>query len=137
MLQLNLTGSFLFSQTVLTNGMKRANGAIYNIASIASFMGRPNRRACVAGETGVLGLTRAMAADPSGKKIRVNAIAPGMIASPFSQPFGEAADTGMAWAQEKLIGRWGHSDGAAGAAVYLGCDESTFATGAEFQVQGG
>ncbi len=69
-------------------------GNIINVASIASFMGRPNRVAYVAAKSGVLGLTRAMAADLSGKNIRVNAIAPGMIASPFNQSFAEADDTG-------------------------------------------
>lgn len=137
MLRINLTGPFICAQAVLPDMVKRGQGNIINIASIASFMGRPNRCAYVAAKTGVLGLTRAMAADLSGKNIRVNAIAPGMIASPFNQSFAEAEDTGTAWAEENLIGRWGQPEDIAGAAVYLASDESSFVTGAEFKIEGG
>jgi NAD(P)-dependent dehydrogenase (short-subunit alcohol dehydrogenase family) len=137
MLRINLTGPFICSQAVLPDMVKRGKGVIINIASIASFMGRPNRCAYVAAKTGVLGLTRAMAADLAGKNIRVNAIAPGMIASPFNQSFAEAADTGPAWAQENLIGRWGQPDDIAGVAVFLASEESSFVTGAEFKIEGG
>lgn len=137
MLRINLTGPFLCAQAVLPNMIGRGAGNIINLASIASFMGRPNRCAYVAAKSGVLGLTRAMAADLAGKNIRVNAIAPGMIASPFNQSFAEASDTGPAWAQENLMERWGQPEDIAGAAVFLACDDSSFVTGTEIKVEGG
>lgn len=137
MLQVNLTGPFLCSQAVLPDMVKRGSGNIINVASIASFMGRPNRVAYVAAKTGVLGLTRAMAADLAGKNIRVNAIAPGMIASPFNQTFAENSETGPAWAQENLIGRWGQPTDISGAAVFLASDDAGFITGAEIKIEGG
>ena len=137
MLRINLTGPFVCAQAVLPNMVGRGSGKIINLASIASFMGRPNRCAYVAAKTGVLGLTRAMAADLAGMNIRVNAIAPGMIASPFNQSFAEASDTGPAWAEENLVGRWGQPEDIAGAAVFLASDESSFVTGAEIKVEGG
>lgn len=137
MLQVNLTGPFLCSQAVLPDMVKRGSGNIINVASIASFMGRPNRVAYVAAKTGVLGLTRAMAADLAGKNIRVNAIAPGMIASPFNQTFAENSETGPAWAQENLIGRWGQPTDISGAAVFLASEEAGFITGAEIKIEGG
>lgn len=137
MLQINLTGPFLCAQAVVPHMLAGGGGRIINLASIASFMGRPNRCAYVAAKTGLLGLTRAMAADMAGKNIRVNAIAPGMIASPFNQSFAEADDTGPAWAQENLIGRWGQPQDIAGAAVFLASDDSGFVNGAEIKVDGG
>lgn len=137
MLQINLTGPFLCAQAVVPHMLAGGGGRIINLASIASFMGRPNRCAYVAAKTGLLGLTRAMAADMAGKNIRVNAIAPGMIASPFNQSFAEADDTGPAWAQENLIGRWGQPQDIAGAAVFLASDDSDFVNGAEIKVDGG
>jgi NAD(P)-dependent dehydrogenase (short-subunit alcohol dehydrogenase family) len=137
MLQINLTGPFLCSQAVVPSMIERGGGKIINLVSIASFMGRPNRCAYVAAKTGLLGLTRAMATDLSPKNIRVNAIAPGMIASPFNQSFSEAGDTGPAWAEENLRGRWGQPDDIAGAAVFLASDDSDFVNGSEIKVEGG
>ena len=137
MIRINLTGPFVCAQAVLPNMVGRGSGKIINLASIASFVGRPNRCAYVAAKSGVLGLTRAMAADLAGKNIQVNAIAPGMIASPFNQSFAEASDTGPAWAKENLVGRWGRPEDITGAAVFLASDESSFVTGAEIKVEGG
>lgn len=137
MLSINLTGPFICAQAVIPHMITQGSGKIINLASIASFMGRPNRCAYVAAKSGVLGLTRAMAADLAGKNIRVNAIAPGMIASPFNQSFAEANDTGPAWAQENLLGRWGQPEDIAGAAVFLASDESSFVTGSEIKIEGG
>jgi len=137
MLAINLTGPFLCAQAVIPHMVEQGSGNIINLASIASFMGRPNRCAYVAAKTGLLGLTRAMAADLAGKNIRVNAIAPGMIASPFNQSFAEAEETGTAWAEENLIGRWGQPEDIGGAAVFLASDESSFVNGAEIKIEGG
>lgn len=137
MLDINLGGPFFCSQAVLPQMLKQKSGNIINVASIASFMGRPNRVAYVAAKSGVLGLTRAMAADLSGKNIRVNSIAPGMVASPFNQNFAEADDTGPAWASENLIGRWGQPEDIAGAAIFLASDDSSFITGSEIKIEGG
>ncbi len=137
MIGINLTGPFLCAQAVIPHMVERGSGNIINIASIASFMGRPNRCAYVAAKTGVLGLTRAMAADLAGKNVRVNAIAPGMIASPFNQSFAESSDSGPAWAQENLVGRWGQPEDIGGAAVFLASDESSFVNGAEIKIEGG
>lgn len=137
MLRINLTGPFLCAQAVIPQMLEQGSGNIINFGSIASFMGRPNRVAYVAAKAGVLGLTRAMAADLAGKNIRVNTIAPGMIASPFNQTFAEASDTGPAWAEENLIGRWGQPEDIAGAAVYLASEESGFVAGSEIKIEGG
>lgn len=137
MIAINLTGPFLCSRAAIPHMVAQGAGSIINLGSIASFTGRPNRCAYVAAKSGVLGLTRAMAADLAGKNVRVNTIAPGMIASPFNKSFAEAPETGEAWAGENLIGRWGQPEDIAGAAVFLASDESSFVTGSEIKIEGG
>lgn len=137
MIAINLTGPFLCARAAIPHMLAQGGGNIINLGSIASFAGRPNRVAYVAAKSGVLGLTRAMAADLAGKNVRVNTIAPGMIASPFNQSFAEAPDTGKAWADENLIGRWGQPEDIAGAAVFLASDDSSFVTGSEIKIEGG
>ncbi|MEX0802345.1 MAG: glucose 1-dehydrogenase [Candidatus Binatia bacterium] len=137
MIDINLSGPFHCAQAVVPAMAANGGGVIINLCSIASYMGRPNRCAYVAAKTGLLGLTRAMAMDLSPKKIRVNAIAPGMVASPFNMSFAEAEETGDAWAGENLSGRWGQPEDIAGAAVFLASDESSFVNGSEIKVEGG
>ncbi|WP_292294657.1 glucose 1-dehydrogenase [Marivita sp.] len=137
MIAINLTGPFLCSRAVIPHMVAQGSGNIINLGSIASFTGRPNRCGYVAAKSGVLGLTRAMAADLAGKNVRVNTIAPGMIASPFNKSFAEAPDTGEAWAGENLVGRWGQPADIAGAAVYLASDDSSFVNGSEIKIEGG
>ncbi len=137
MIDVNLSGPFVCSQAVIPSMVDNGGGTIINLCSIASFVGRPNRAGYVAAKTGLLGLTRAMAIDIGGKNIRVNAIAPGMIASPFNQSFAEAEETGDSWAEDNVMGRWGQPDDISGAAVFLASEESGFLTGSEIKVEGG
>ena len=116
----NLDGASI----VVSNVVNEGGGSIINVCSIASYMGRPNRCAYVAAKSGRLGLTRTMAIDLAPKNIRVNGISPGMIASPFNQRFSESEETGSAWANDNLVGRWGNPDDMNGAVVFLASDES-------------
>jgi len=137
MIGINLTGPFLCSRALVPYMIGQGSGAVIHLASIASFMGRPDRVAYVAAKTGVLGLTRAMAVDLGGTGVRVNAIAPGMIATPFNAMFADDPETGPRWARENCVGRWGTPEDIANAAVFLASDESAFMTGADIKVDGG
>ena len=137
MLGINLSGPFYCSQAIVPKMISSGGGSIINICSIASYMGRPNRCAYVAAKSGLLGLTRTMSIDLAPKNIRVNGISPGMIASPFNQRFSEDEETGSAWANDDLIGRWGNPDDINGAVVFLASDESSFITGSDIKVEGG
>lgn len=137
MIDINLTSPFLCSRAVVPYMVKRGSGKIINLASIASFMGRPDRVAYVAAKTGVLGLTRAMAVDLASAGIRVNAIAPGMISTPFNSMFADDPEKGPMWAKENFVGRWGTPQDIANTAVFLASDEFDFMTGTEIKVDGG
>ncbi|GAA3840242.1 SDR family oxidoreductase [[Pseudomonas] carboxydohydrogena] len=135
MIQTNLTGPFLCSRAVVPFMKRAGRGRIINTASIASFVGRPNRVAYVSAKSGLLGMTRAMAIDLGPLGITCNAIAPGSINSPMNA--AQAADAEHDWGKETPMGRWGTAEDIANAAVFLALDESGYITGAELKVDGG
>ena len=137
MISVNLTAPFLASQAVIPHMIRNGKGKIINFGSIASFMGRPDRVAYVAAKTGVLGLTRALAVDLTGKNINVNTICPGLISTPFNQKFAEDPVHGEAWGKETIVGRWGVPSDISGAAVFLSSDDADFINGSEIKIDGG
>jgi NAD(P)-dependent dehydrogenase (short-subunit alcohol dehydrogenase family) len=135
MIATNLTGPFFCARAVSPFMIRGGGGRIINTASIASFVGRPNRVAYVSAKSGLLGMTRALAIDLGGSGITVNAIAPGSINSPMNA--SQAADADHDWGKETPVGRWGTPEDIANAALFLALDESSYITGAELKVDGG
>ena len=137
MIAVNLTGPYLSCKAVIPHMIKQGKGKIVNFGSIASFMGRPDRVGYVAAKSGVLGLTRALAVDLTGKNINVNTICPGLISTPFNKKYAEDPTHGEAWGKETIVGRWGLPTDIVGAAVFLSSDESDFINGTEIKIDGG
>lgn len=135
MIGTNLTGPFFCSRAVVPFMERGGSGRIINTASIASFVGRPDRVAYVAAKSGLLGMTRAMAIDLGRMGITVNALAPGSINSPMNAE--HAVDEEHDWGKETPVGRWGTAEDVANAAVFLALDASSYITGAEIKVDGG
>ena len=135
MIATNLTGPFFCARAVVPYMQRAGFGRIINTASIASFVGRPNRVAYVSAKSGLLGMTRAMAIDLGGDGITVNALIPGSINSPMNA--AQAQDRDHDWGQETPVGRWGVPEDVANAAVFLALDESSYITGAEIKIDGG
>jgi len=111
-------------------------GSIVNIASAAAFLGVPNAMIYAGVKAGVLGLTRAAAAELGPRRVRVNAICPGSI-----QTEGVRINVDPATAAKRLartpLGRLGEVDDVAAAALFLACDESRWVTGESLLVDGG
>jgi len=137
MLDVNLTGHFLCCQSVLPHMLQAGYGRIVNMASIAGSVGRPNRVGYVAAKGGLLAMTRALAADIAGENITVNALAPGMIASPMNRAVKEDPKFGDNWNNDNLVRRWGKPEDVAGIAAFLASDEAAFITGETINVDGG
>jgi 2-keto-3-deoxy-L-fuconate dehydrogenase len=139
---INMTAMFRTIRAVLPGMLARGGGAIVNVSSIASSVkGIPNRFAYGATKAGVIGLTKAVAADFVGQGVRCNAICPGTIDTPsLQQRLHDTGDYGAAQAAfvaRQPMGRLGRAEEIAKLALYLGSDESSFTTGAVHVIDGG
>lgn len=117
--------------------MKKAGGSIINITSINSVRGFPGNPGYVAAKAGLSGLTRALASDYAGDGIRVNALAPGYVATEMTAK--SFADPAMHEDRRRhtMLGRWGQPDDMVGAAIFLASSASAYVTGQELFVDGG
>lgn len=134
----NARGTFLCSRAALPRMIDAGGGSIVNMASIAALVGLRNRAAYCASKGAVLAFTRALAVDHIGAGIRVNAICPGTVDSPWVARL--IADNGER--REDLIarqpmGRLGTPEEIADAVVYLASDAGAFITGVQFVIDGG
>lgn len=141
LMSVNLKGVFLCSKYCLPELIKSGAGRIVNTSSYTAAVGIPNRAAYVASKGGVSALTRAMALDHVDQGIRVNAVAPGTINSPyFDKIVNESPDPRAVL--DELNGRapmhrMGRPEEIAQAIVWLASQESSFATGSVLTVDGG
>jgi len=115
---------------------RRGGGSIVNLSSVSAFHPAKDSIAYSALKAGVVGLTRAAAIELSPRKIRVNAIAPGMIGTPASiAQFDEAT---MAVRQAQMpLGRFGEPEEIAALAAFLASDDSSYVQGAVITADGG
>lgn len=126
----NLTGTFHGIKAAIPAMKQSRGGSIINISSIAGMRGYEQISAYSASKFGVIGLTKSAALDLGPHRIRVNAVLPGVISTPMT------ADTPIDMSRVPL-GRMGHPGEVADLVLYLASDESSFATGAEFVLDGG
>jgi len=141
-MNVNLRSMYLVTRAFLPGMLAQNKGSIINMASIASSMrGLPNR--CVYGtsKAAVIGLTKSIAADYVKQGIRCNAVCPGTIDTPsLAGRINALADPVQArrdFIARQPMGRLGTVEDMAPLFVYLASDESEFATGTTFAVDGG
>ncbi|WP_341208258.1 SDR family oxidoreductase [uncultured Sphingomonas sp.] len=139
---INMTAMMRTIRAVLPGMLAAGGGAIVNMSSIASAVkGIPNRFAYTATKAGVIGITKAVAADFVGQGIRCNAICPGTVDTPSLQQ--RLRDTGdyeaaqQAFVARQPMGRLGRAEEIAALVAYLGSDEAAFTTGAVHVIDGG
>lgn len=111
-------------------------GSIINIASAAAFLGLPNAMVYAGVKAGVLGLTRAAAAEPGPQRVRVNAVCPGSILTEGVRINLDAATAAKRLARTPL-GRMGEVGDVACAALFLASDDSGWMTDESVLVDGG
>jgi NAD(P)-dependent dehydrogenase (short-subunit alcohol dehydrogenase family) len=137
----NVTGTFLASKAVIPGMLTRGYGSIVNFGSVAGMVGIPTMAAYCAAKGAVVNLTRQMAADYSGKGIRINAVCPGTVASTDMGHQLLGSDSSPEMQARRLakypIGRFGEPGDIAAAVLFLLSDEAAFVTGSAFTVDGG
>jgi 2-keto-3-deoxy-L-fuconate dehydrogenase len=140
---LNVKSMYRMIRAFLPAMLEKGRGSIVNVASVASSVkGVPNRFVYGASKAGVIGLTKAVAADFVAKGIRCNAICPGTVQSPsldqrMAALGGDPAEVRRSFAQRQPMGRIAEPEEIAHLAVYLAADESSFTTGAIHVIDGG
>ncbi len=139
---LNVRSQYWMIQAALPKMLAHGGGSIINMSSVASSVkGLPNRFVYGASKAAVVGLTKAVAADFVGQGIRCNAIAPGTVETPsLGERINSYADPVQArknFIARQPMGRLAQAHEIAPIVVYLASDESQFATGQLFSVDGG
>jgi 2-keto-3-deoxy-L-fuconate dehydrogenase len=140
--KVNVKSMYLVTRAFLPGMLKKGRGSIINMASVASSIrGLPNRFVYGATKAAVIGLTKSIAADYVAKGIRCNAICPGTVDTPSLQGrINAQADPVQArkdFIARQPMGRLGTVEDITGILVFLASDESLFATGNAYSIDGG
>ncbi len=139
---LNVRAQYWMIQAVLPKMLAHGGGSIINMASVCgSIKGLPNRFIYGASKAAVVGLTKSVAADYVGQSIRCNAIAPGTVDTPSLadriNAYDDPVEARKLFIARQPMGRLAQAHEIAPIVVYLASDESVFATGQVFNVDGG
>jgi len=131
-LNTTLNGFFHITRRLLKNMMTHRNGRIINMASLSGLKGLPGQTNYSAAKAAIIGATKALAQEVAARKVTVNAVAPGFIATDMTKELNEDE-------LKKLIpmGRFGKPEEVANLVSFLASDESAYITGQAISINGG
>jgi 3-oxoacyl-[acyl-carrier protein] reductase len=134
-LEVNLTAGFRLIRSALRGMIKRRFGRIVNITSVVAVTGNPGQANYAAAKAGMIGMSKALAAEVAGRGITVNCVAPGFIATPMTDALG--AEQRARLLQQIPLGRLGGGADVAAAVGYLASPAASYVTGQTLHVNGG
>ncbi|MFP6618740.1 MAG: 3-oxoacyl-[acyl-carrier-protein] reductase [Pirellulaceae bacterium] len=131
----NLRGCFLFARAASRYMMRARYGRIINMSSVSGLVGNPGQTNYSASKAGLIGLTRSLSRELAGRKITINAVAPGFIESDMTAALGEMI---IAEAKKRIPARrLGTAEDVAAAVLFLAGDAASYITGHVLTVDGG
>ena len=138
----NVKSMYLVSRAFIPGMLKKGRGSIINMSSVASSIrGLPNRFIYCTTKAAVIGLTKSIAADYVKQGVRCNAICPGTVDTPSLEArinaFADPVQARKDFTARQPMGRLGTVDDITGILVFLASDESLFATGNAYSIDGG
>lgn len=137
-LDTNLRGAFFVAQGWARQLIAAGRpGSAINLGSLTSAVGVPTAAPYTASKSGVLGMTRALAAEWAPKGLRVNALGPGYFRTELTEAFYRDPDWQAAMLPKIPMGRFGQLDDLLGATLFLASDASAYVTGQILYVDGG
>ncbi|WP_239616083.1 SDR family NAD(P)-dependent oxidoreductase [Cohnella mopanensis] len=141
-MNVNIRGVYLMSKYVLPSMMERKSGVVINMSSCVAEIGLAKRASYAATKGAVLALTKSMQVDYAAYGIRVNALLPGTIMTPFVENYLRTSYSDPEAAVEsikkrQLSGEMGRPEDVAQAALFLASDESKFMMGSPLYIDGG
>lgn len=134
-LRVNLTGAFLYSKAVIPSMVSRKKGTIINISSMWGLVGSSCEVHYSTAKAALIGMTKALAKELGPSGIRVNAIAPGVIATDMNIMLSEEAIAELT--EETPLMKIGSPEDVANAALFLASDKAGFITGEVMNISGG
>jgi 3-oxoacyl-[acyl-carrier protein] reductase len=131
----NLRSVFLFTRAASQVMMRKRYGRIINISSVSGLMGNAGQANYSASKAGIIGLTRTVAQELASRKVTVNAICPGFIASEMTEAMGATLDE---FVKTRIPAkRLGEADEVADAVLYLASASAAYVTGEIITIDGG
>ena len=134
-LDVNMTASMMITRACLRAMMKARFGRIISISSIVGVTGNPGQANYAASKAGMIGFSKALAAEVASRGITVNVIAPGFIATPMTDVLEDGQKEGLLG--RVPMGRLGEADEIAATTVFLASKEAGYITGGTLHVNGG
>ena len=134
-LDVNLTSTFKLAKAQQRGMMKRRAGRVINIASVVGVTGNPGQCNYVASKAGMIGWSKAMAAEVASRGITINCVAPGFIATAMTDALND--DQKAKINSTIPAGKMGSSEDIAAAVVFLASNEAAYVTGQTIHVNGG
>ncbi|MBC6404329.1 MAG: 3-oxoacyl-[acyl-carrier-protein] reductase [Rhodospirillales bacterium] len=134
-LQVNLTAGFRLARGSLRGMMRRRHGRIIGVTSIVGVTGNRGQANYAASKAGMIGFSKALAAEVASRGITVNCVAPGLIASPMTDALNDKQRETILRAVP--ASRLGEGGDVAAAVVYLASKEAAYVTGQTLHVNGG